>query len=390
MSAEKGQISINSKNLLPIIKKWLYAEKDIFLRELISNASDAIHKLSKLTVLGESDREQAEPEIRVEVDKPNKKIVISDTGLGMTGEEIKKYIAQVAFSGLEDYVAAYKGKGDEDQIIGHFGLGFYSSFMVAGKVEVDSLSYKKDALPAKWVCEGEEEYTLSEGSRDKVGTTITLHISEENLELLDVFKIKEICQRYCGFLKHPLFVQGDLVNETAPLWTKSPSSLSDEDYKSFFKKLFPGTAEPLFWIHLNVDHPFHLKGILYFPKLSHELEASQGQVKLFCNQVYVEDNCKELIPEYLTLLKGVIDCPDLPLNVSRSALQADQTVKQISKHITKKVADKLTGLFKSDRAEYEKYWSDISAFVKYGMLRTATLLIDSFRFVYGPPLTKSS
>jgi molecular chaperone HtpG len=385
---ETGQISINTENILPIIKKWLYSEKEIFLRELVSNSVDAIHKLEKLALIGDAKGAIPEPKITVEGDKKAKTITITDTGIGMTAEEIKRYITQVAFSGVTDFVEKYKGKGDEDQIIGHFGLGFFSSFMVAEKVEIDTLSYQEGAVAAHWESNGEKEYILKPSDRKEIGTTITLHIAETEKDVLDPFNLENIARKFCSFVKYPLFLQGERINETAALWTKSPTELKEEDYKEFFQKLFPGNPEPLFWIHLNVDYPFKLRGILYFPKLSHELEASQGQVKLYCNQVYVEDNCKELIPEYLTLLKGAIDCPDLPLNVSRSALQRDATVQKISQHITKKVADKLSGMCKTERPEYERFWTDIAPFVKYAMLRDADFLDRMQDYIlYKSPIT---
>lgn len=369
MTTETGHISIHAENILPIIKRWLYSEKDIFIRELVANAADAMTKLAKLSLMGEVKRPIEEPKITVTIDKEAKTLTISDNGIGMTADEVKKYINQVAFSGVKDFVAKYQDKGDEQQIIGHFGLGFYSSYMVAGQVEIDTLSYQEGATAAHWKCDGSTEFIMNPGKRTTVGTDITLHISEDSLEMLDLYKIRELLQKYCAFIKHPIELAGEVVNDPNPIWTKAPSLLTDKDYKDFFNKVFPYQPEPLFWIHLNVDHPFNLKGILFFPKLRHELEASQGQVKLFCNQVFVADNCKELIPEFLTLLKGVIDCPDLPLNVSRSYLQNDPTVQKISEHIIKKVADKLTGMAKTELDTYKKYWDDIQPFVKFGMLK---------------------
>ncbi|MCX6125532.1 MAG: molecular chaperone HtpG, partial [Proteobacteria bacterium] len=369
MTVETGNISIHAENILPIIKRWLYSEKDIFIRELIANAADAVTKLAKLSVMGEVKRETPEAKITVTIDKEAKTLTISDAGLGMTADEVKKYINQVAFSGVKDFVAKYQDKADEQQIIGHFGLGFYSSYMVATKVEIDTLSYQEGAEPAHWECDGSTEFSMGPGKRTTIGTDIILHIGEDSTEMLEQFKVRELLMRYCAFIKHPIELAGEVVNDPNPIWTKAPSTLTDKDYIDFFNKVFPHQPEPLFWIHLNVDHPFNLKGILYFPKLRHELEASQGQVKLFCNQVFVADNCKELIPEFLTLLKGVIDCPDLPLNVSRSYLQNDPTVQKISEHIIKKVADKLTGMAKTELDTYKKYWDDIQPFVKFGMLR---------------------
>lgn len=369
MATETGHISIHAENILPIIKRWLYSEKEIFIRELVANAADAITKLTKLGVMGEVKRPIEEPKITLAIDKDAKTLTISDTGIGMTSDEVKKYINQVAFSGVKDFVAKYQDKADEQQIIGHFGLGFYSSYMVATKVEIDTLSYQEGATAAHWTCDGSTSFSMGPGKRTTVGTDIVLHIGDDSQEMLDQYKIRELLQRYCAFIKQPIELAGEIVNDPNPIWTKSPSQLTDKDYKDFYNKVFPYQPEPLFWIHLNVDHPFNLKGVLFFPKLRHELEASQGQVKLYCNQVFVADNCKELIPEFLTLLKGVIDCPDLPLNVSRSYLQNDPTVQKISEHIIKKVADKLTGMAKTELDTYKKYWDDIQPFVKFGMLK---------------------
>lgn len=368
---ESGQISIHAENILPIIKKWLYSEKEIFLRELVSNAADAILKLAKLALVGEVSGEVQEAEITLTIDKPGKRLIISDTGLGMTADEIKRYINQVAFSGVSDFLDKYKDKDDGQQVIGHFGLGFYSAFMVAAKVEIETLSYKPGSEPAHWSCDGSTEFQLGPGSRDRVGTDVILHIGPDSEEMLEEATLRQLVHRYCAFIRYPLKLKGESepLNDTRPLWTRSPSELEDKDYLDFFHKLFPASPDPLFWIHLNVDYPFKLKGVLYFPKLKHELDASQGEVKLYCNQVYVADNTKELIPEFLTLLKGVVDCPDLPLNVSRSYLQNDPTVRKISEHITKKVADRLSGMAKTEREAYERFWDDIQPFVKYGMLR---------------------
>jgi molecular chaperone HtpG len=368
-SNETGHISIHAENILPIIKRWLYSEKEIFIRELVANAADAMTKLQKLRVLGEVKTETADAKITVNIDKDKKTVTISDAGLGMTTDEVKKYINQVAFSGVEDFVAKYQDKADDQQIIGHFGLGFYSAYMVASKVEIDTLSYQDGAKAAHWECDGSTEFKLSAGSRKTVGTDIILHIADDATEMLEQTKLEELLSRYCAFIRYPIEIGGQVVNEPNPIWTKSQSQLNDKDYLDFFHKVFPGSPDPLFWIHLNVDHPFNLKGVLYFPKVRHEFEASQGQVKLYCNQVFVADNCKELIPEFLTLLKGVIDCPDLPLNVSRSYLQTDPTVRKISEHIVKKVADKLSGMSKTELDSFKKYWDDIHPFVKFGMLR---------------------
>lgn len=367
--AETGNISIHTENILPIIKKWLYSEKEIFLRELVSNAADAIAKLENINLLGEVTTEIAAPKISIAINKDAKTLSITDTGLGMTADEIKKYINQVAFSGVRDYVEKYQGKDAAQQIIGHFGLGFYSAFMVAHKVEIDTLSYQAGAKAAHWSCSGSTEFTIEDSDRKEIGTTITLHIAEDSLDMLESETISSILEKYCAFIKYPIELNGIQINDPTPIWTKSPTELNDDDYKAFFQRLFPLAPEPLFWIHLNVDYPFKLRGVLYFPKLQHELDASQGQVKLFCNQVYVADNCKELVPEFLTLLKGAIDCPDLPLNVSRSYLQKDAQTQLISQHITKKVADRLTGMARTEREVYEKYWDDIHPFVKFGMMR---------------------
>ena len=366
---EAGHISIHAENILPIIKRWLYSEKEIFIRELVSNSADAILKLQKLALLGEAKGDVPEAEITLTIDKDKGQVIITDTGLGMTADEIKKYINQVAFSGLHDFLDKYKDKDDTQQVIGHFGLGFYSSFMVASKVEIDTLSYKEGSEAAHWSCDGSTAYELTPSTRTAVGTSIILHIADDSKEMLDEYTLKDLIHRYCAFIRYPVKMGSEVLNDTRPIWTRSPSELSDQDYQEFFRKLFPGTPDPLFWIHLNVDYPFNLKGVLYFPKLKHELDASQGEVKLYCNQVYVADNTKELIPEFLTLLKGAIDCPDLPLNVSRSYLQNDPTVRRISEHISKKVADKLTGMAKTEAETYAKFWDDIHPFIKFGMLR---------------------
>ena len=383
----KGNISVDSENMFPIIKKWLYSDKDIFLRELVSNGCDAVTKLKKLAGIGEAQIED-EPKFKVTVTvyKNAKKLVISDNGIGMTAEEIDKYINQIAFSGASDFLEKYKDEEDKNsQIIGHFGLGFYSAFMVADSVEIDSLSYKENSTAAKWVCDGTMEYEMTDGERSERGTTITLNIAEDSLDFLEEMKIREILHKYCSFLPTEVyFVNADAeaedkkedkeeapkpVNNTTPLWMKKPSECTDEEYKEFYTNVFMDFNEPLFWIHLNVDYPFNLKGILYFPKINHEFAGVEGQIKLYNNQVFVADNVKEVIPEFLMLLKGVIDCPDLPLNVSRSFLQNDGYVSKISNHITKKVADKLSGMFKNDRENYDKYWDEINVFIKYGCLR---------------------
>lgn len=396
----KGNISVDSENLFPIIKKWLYSDKDIFLRELVSNGCDAITKLKKLAGIGDAKIED-DPQYKVTVSvfKDAKKLVISDNGIGMTAEEIDKYINQIAFSGASDFLEKYKDEEDKgSQIIGHFGLGFYSAFMVADSVEIDSLSYQDGAKAAKWTCDGSMEFELTDGERTERGTTITLNIAEDSEEFLDEYTVRSILNKYCSFLPTEVYLEtpekkeecdcghehnhvheGEEheheheepkpINNTNPLWMKKPSECTDEEYKEFYRNVFMDFNEPLFWIHLNVDYPFNLKGILYFPKINHEFASQEGQIKLYNNQVFVADNVKEVIPEFLMLLKGVIDCPDLPLNVSRSFLQNDGYVKKISAHITKKVADKLTGLYKNERESYEKYWEDIDIFIKYGCLR---------------------
>ena len=395
----KGSISVDSENLFPIIKKWLYSDKDIFLRELVSNGCDAVTKLQKLAGIGDAKIED-EPRFKITVSifKNAKKLVVSDNGIGMTAEEIDKYINQIAFSGASDFLEKYKDSEDKGaQIIGHFGLGFYSAFMVADSVEIDSLSYQEGAKAAKWVCDGSMEFELTDGERTERGTTITLNIAEDSEEFLEEFKIREILNKYCSFLPVEIYLETDKpdehehhhdddcdcghdheheeehepkpINNTHPLWMKKPSECTDEEYKEFYRNVFLDFNEPLFWIHLNVDYPFNLKGILYFPKINHEFSGIEGQIKLYNNQVFVADNVKEVIPEFLMLLKGVIDCPDLPLNVSRSFLQNDGYVKKISAHITRKVADKLSGMFKNERESYEKYWDDINIFIKYGCLQ---------------------
>lgn len=381
----KGNISVDSENLFPIIKKWLYSDKDIFLRELVSNGCDAVTKLKKLVGIGEAKIED-DPQYKVTVSvfKEAKKLVISDNGIGMTAEEIDKYINQIAFSGATDFLSKYKEEdkdNENNQIIGHFGLGFYSAFMVADSVEIDSLSYKEGSKAASWKCDGTMEYEMGDGTREERGTTITLNIAEDSIDFLEEYKVRQILNKYCSFLPTEVYIEtpdidenGDVkenkpINTTTPLWMKKPSECTDDEYKEFYRNVFMDFNEPLFWIHLNVDYPFNLKGILYFPKINHEFAAQEGEVKLYNNQVFVADNVKEVIPEFLLLLKGVIDCPDLPLNVSRSFLQNDGYVKKISAHITKKVADKLKSLCNNERENYEKYWDDINVFIKYGCLR---------------------
>ena len=416
--AQKGTLSINSENIFPIIKKWMYSDQDIFVREEISNACDAITKLEKLSLIGEWTK-PADYKGRVDVivDSEHKTVTFQDNGIGMTAEEVEKYINQIAFSGATDFINKYKDKANDDQIIGHFGLGFYSVFMVADQVDIDTLSYKQDATPIHWTCNGGTEYEMTDGNKKTIGTTITLHLNDDCLKYDNEWEMREIIEKYCSFMPVEVYItklpkdtetiqadqkkDGDVVveeipekvekdadgketktpaklkiekrpqllNDTHPLWGKTPSECTKEEYIDFYHKVFRDYKEPLFWIHLNMDYPYNLKGILYFPKINMEYESAEGTIKLYNNQVFVADNIKEVIPEYLMLLKGVIDCPDLPLNVSRSQLQNDGFVKKIQDYITKKVADKLSGLCKTDRENYEKYWDDIAPFIKYGCLR---------------------
>jgi molecular chaperone HtpG len=363
--SSKGNIKVNAKNIFPIIKKWLYSDKDIFLRELVVNGCDAI---TKLKILDESLFKE-KPRIDVVCDSEKKTITIKDNGIGMTEEEVKKYINQIAFSGAEEFLEKYKDQNDQNQIIGHFGLGFYSAFMVAHKVELETKSYT-DAPAVRWSCSGGIEYTITESCKETQGTEIVLYIADDSTDFLLVEKLRSVLLKYCSFLPYEIYLNNEekSVNDTSPLWTKLPSECTDEQYKEFYHKLFSDFNDPLLWIHLNVDFPFNLKGILYFPKLTHEFESAQGKIKLFNNQVFVADNIKEVTPEFLMLLKGVIDCPDLPLNVSRSALQNDGTVSKISAHITKKVADKLLSMQKDERELFNKNWSDIAPFIEYGCM----------------------
>lgn len=416
---KKGSLSINSDNIFPIIKKWLYSDHDIFIREVVSNACDAVTKLRKLALIGEYE-ESDDNKYRIDViASPNDKtLTFIDNGIGMTAEEVNEYINQIAFSGASDFLEKYKDKANDDQIIGHFGLGFYSTFMVADKVTINTLSYKEDAEPVFWECDGGTEYTMSTGDRDVHGTEITLYLNEDSYEFANEYRVKEVLEKYCSFMPEEIFfTNADTAKETTddtvesetsteetdatttetstddtsadsaeqteakeepaekpinnihPLWTKHPNECSDEEYKEFYRKVFLDFKEPLFWIHLNMDYPFNLKGILYFPKFNSEYDTLEGTIKLYNNQVFIADNIKEVIPEFLLLLKGVIDCPDLPLNVSRSALQNDGFVKKISDYITKKVADKLSGMFKTERETYESYWDDLSPFIKFGCLK---------------------
>ena len=429
MSKEHGNLSINSQNIFPIIKKWMYSDHDIFYRELVSNACDAITKLKKLSMIGEYEApDDIEYKVEIKLSAKDKTIKIIDNVIGMTKEEVDEYINQIAFSGAEAFLEKYKDKANDDQIIGHFGLGFYSAFMVADQVTIDTLSFKDGAESVHWSCDGGTEYDISEGTKTTPGTEITLYLNEDSYEFANEYKAKEVLDKYCSFMPVPIFVTNEdageqteeipeeevtekdtvldtfikdavteevekedgtketvekvpakkmakivkrpvAINDIHPLWTKHPNECSDEDYKEFYRKVFHDYKEPLFWIHLNMDYPFNLKGILYFPKINTEYESIEGTIKLYNNQVFVADNIKEVIPEFLLLLKGVIDCPDLPLNVSRSALQNDGFVKKISDYITKKVADKLSGMCKTDKENYEKYWDDINPFIKFGCLK---------------------
>ena len=429
MAEKHGNLSINSDNLFPIIKKWLYSDHDIFFRELISNGCDAITKLKKLEMMGEYTLpSDYKPEIHVVVNPEEKTLKFIDNGLGMTADEVEEYINQIAFSGATDFIEKYKDKANDDQIIGHFGLGFYSAFMVADQVTIDTLSYKDGATAVHWSCDGGTEFDMADGTKEGVGTEITLFLNEDSVEFSNEYRAREVIEKYCSFMPTPIFLEKanaeteyetidaadkldtDTVvetiheeakteekenengekevvevspakdklkivkrpvplNDTNPLWAKSPNECTDEEYKAFYRKVFLDYKEPLFWIHLNMDYPFNLKGILYFPKINTEYDSIEGTIKLYNNQVFIADNIKEVIPEFLMLLKGVIDCPDLPLNVSRSALQNDGFVQKISEYISKKVADKLTGMCKTDRESYEKYWDDISPFIKYGCIK---------------------
>nr|MCR5625141.1 molecular chaperone HtpG [Lachnospiraceae bacterium] len=434
MGLEKGSLSIESENMFPIIKKWLYSDHDIFIREMISNGSDAITKRKKLDAMGEAELpEDYKPNIRVVVNTEEKTLSFIDNGIGMTFDEVKEYINQVAFSGATDFLEKYKDKDNADQIIGHFGLGFYSAFMVADSVTIDTLSYKEGAKAVHWESEGGVDFEMSDGNYDEVGTKITLYMSEDSLEFANEYRVKEVIEKYCSFMPIEIFMEKEnaeqeyqtideedlkdtdtvveyitepakteerenedgtketveitpekkkvkinkrpvSLSDTHPLWMKHPNECTDEEYKDFYRKVFNDYREPLFWIHLNMDYPFNLKGILYFPKVNTQYDNLEGVIKLYNSQVFIADNIKEVIPEFLMLLKGVIDCPDLPLNVSRSALQNDGFVKKISDYITKKVADKLSGMYKTKKEDYEKYWDDISPFIKYGCLRD-----DKFR-----------
>lgn len=365
----KGTLEIHSENILPIIKKWLYSDKEIFVRELVSNATDAIQKLKVLKEDGEAPNAPEEFRIDIQIDKPNKTLRFIDNGIGMDAEEVKKYIAQIAFSGAEEFVEKYKSTQGKDQFIGHFGLGFYSAYMVADKVEIDTLSYKDGKESAFWSCDGSAEYVLDKGKREKPGTEITLFINKDSEEFLEENKLKTILQNYCSFLPYPIYLNGQRINTHEPLWMKPPSECTEKDYLDFYNYLYPFEDKPLFWVHLNADYPFHLKGILYFPTIKRDFDLSKSSVKLFSNRVFVSDNCKDVLPEYLMVMRGVIDSPDIPLNVSRSYLQVDNTVRQLSAHISKKVSDSLSTLFKTDREKFINSWKDIAPIAKLGAIQ---------------------
>jgi molecular chaperone HtpG len=366
----QGKLTIHTENILPIIKKWLYSEKDIFVRELVCNATDALSKLKVLQSRSQVELSSDE-ELRIDlhIDKEKSILTISDSGIGMTAEEVEKYIAQVAFSGAEEFLGKYKSESEQEQIIGHFGLGFYSAYMVAEKVEISTLSYQKGAEAVSWSCAGTHEYTIDKGSRETRGTAIALFIDKENREYLEEKRLQEILHHYCAFLPFPIYLNGERINSKEPLWTKTASECSEKDYLDFHRLLYPLDPDPVFWVHLNVDYPFHLKGILYFPQINRRFDWSKSQIKLFCNRVFVSDNCKDLIPDYLTVLKGALDSPDIPLNVSRSTLQMDKTVRQLATHISKKIADRLSQLYQNQRQTFIEAWSHIEMVVKLGILQ---------------------
>lgn len=364
---QKGQIRVQTENIFPIIKKFLYSEHDIFLRELVSNAVDASQKIKTLSSLGEAKGELGDLRIDVQIDAENKTITISDRGVGMTAEEVDKYLNQVAFSGAEEFLKKYKGE-NENNIIGHFGLGFYSSFMVSEKVEVITRSYREGAAAVRWECDGSPEYIIEETERNDRGTSVIMYLNEESREFLEADRVKNVLEKFCRFLPVPVFFNDKQVNNTVPAWTRKPAELTDKDYQDFYRELYPFGEAPLFWIHLNVDYPFNLTGILYFPKIKQSYEIQKDKIQLYCNQVFVTDEVKDVVPEFLMLLHGVIDSPDIPLNVSRSYLQGDPNVKKINAHITKKVADKLDEIFRNDRKAFEEKWESLGLFVKYGMM----------------------
>ena len=365
---ERGNISIHTENIFPIIKKFLYSDHEIFLRELVSNAVDATQKMKRLSAIGEYKGDLGELKVVVKVDKDARTITISDNGIGMTAEEIKKYINQIAFSGASEFLEHYKDAGEQNQIIGQFGLGFYSAFMVADRVEIITKSYKDETESAHWTCDGSTEFAIAPAHKEDRGTNVILNVASDSEEFLETARIRTILDKYCKFLPVPVEFEGEIINNPNPIWTKQPSELTDEDYRNFYKELYPFSEAPLFWIHLNVDYPFNLTGILYFPKLKNDFEVQRNKIQLYSRQVFITDEVKDVVPEFLMLLHGVIDSPDIPLNVSRSFLQADSNVKKINTYITKKVADKLNEIFKKDRTAFETNWEDISVFVKYGML----------------------
>lgn len=364
-----GNLKIHTENILPIIKKWLYSDKDIFVRELVSNACDAIQKCRLLRERKELEVSDEDFRIDIQIDKDARTLKFTDNGIGMTAEEVEKYIAQVAFSGAEEFVEKYSSQNEKDQIIGHFGLGFYSSYMVADNVTIDTLSYLNEAKPALWACDGSTLYTLEDGTRTSRGTEITLYIGKENDEFLEESRIRSILQHYCAFLPFPIHLNGSRVNKKDPLWLKNASECTDKEYLEFYHSLYPLEPDPIFWIHLNVDYPFHLKAILYFPKITRRFDWNQNSIKLFCNRVFVSDTSKDLIPDYLMILRGAIDSPDIPLNVSRSTLQMDRTVRQLSQHISKKISDRLSSLYTSEREKFQNAWPDIEMIIKLGMLQ---------------------
>jgi molecular chaperone HtpG len=376
---QKGSIRVQTENIFPIIKKFLYSDHEIFVRELVSNAVDATQKLKTLSSIGEAKGELGELRIDIKLDAEKKTLTISDRGIGMTGEEIDKYLNQVAFSGAEEFLQKYKGQ-NENNIIGHFGLGFYSSFMVSDKVEVFSKSFKEDTKAIRWECDGSPEFTLEETEKENRGTDIVLYINEDSKEFLEAYRIENILKKFCSFLPVPIFYQDKQINNTNPAWTKKPSELTDEDYKNFYKELYPYNEAPLFWIHLNVDYPFNLTGILYFPKIKQSYEIQKDKIQLYSNQVFVTDEVKDIVPEFLMLLQGVLDSPDIPLNVSRSYLQGDPNVRKINSHITKKVADKLEEIFNKDRKSFEEKWESLGLFVKYGMMTDDKFLEKANKF----------
>ncbi len=376
---QKGSIRVQTENIFPIIKRFLYSEHDIFLRELVSNAVDANQKLKTLSSIGEAKGELGDLKIEIRIDKEKKTLTISDTGLGMTAEEIDKYLNQVAFSGAEEFLEKYKGQ-NEANIIGHFGLGFYSSFMVSDKVEVFSRSYKEGSAAVRWECDGSPEFVLEEVEKETRGTDIVLHLNAESQEFLEAYRVQSVLEKFCRFLPVPIFFEEKQINNPTPAWTKKPSELTAEDYQNFYKELYPFGEPPLFWIHLNVDYPFNLTGILYFPKIKQSYEVQKDKIQLYCNQVFVTDEVKDIVPEFLMLMHGVIDSPDIPLNVSRSYLQGDPNVKKINAHITKKVADKLEEIFKNDRRQFEEKWESLGLFVKYGMMTDDKFLEKANKF----------